>query len=183
MRIVQGRHGGRRLVAPKGERTRPTADRVREAMFSSLFDVEDLRVLDLYAGSGAVGLEARSRGAAHVTLVENDRAALAAIEKNLAALGAEDVTVLALDVGRALRRFVEAGTVFDLVFADPPYAIATEALSAVVGSAIFSPGARIVFEHRSTEDAVPGNDRVTFQRTRAYGEAALSYYVANDEDD
>ncbi len=181
MRIVQGRHGGRRLVAPRGARTRPTADRVREAMFSSLFDVEDLRVLDLYAGSGAVGLEARSRGAAHVTLVENDRAALAAIEQNLSALGREDVTVWSLDVARALSRAADRGDTFDLVFADPPYAIASTALAAILAAPIFAAGARIVFEHRATDAAVESSSpRIAFERTRAYGEAALSYYRVDD---
>ncbi|MEQ8275476.1 MAG: 16S rRNA (guanine(966)-N(2))-methyltransferase RsmD [Deltaproteobacteria bacterium] len=177
MRIVQGRHGGRRLVAPRGAGTRPTADRVREAMFSSLFDVEGCRVLDLYAGSGAVGLEARSRGAAHVTLVEKDRAALRAIEQNLETLGDDDVVVLAMDVGRALKQV----DTFDLVFADPPYAIATEALTAILAAPIFAPGARVVFEHRATDEAVPSpSERITFERTKRYGEAALSYYVVAD---
>jgi 16S rRNA (guanine966-N2)-methyltransferase len=117
MRVVAGEYGGRRLAAPPARGTRPTADRVREALFSMLGDVSGLRVLDLFAGSGALGIEALSRGAASVTFVESDARAAAVIRQNLDALGAE---------GEVKRRdamvFLAAqrGT-FDLVLADPPY--------------------------------------------------------------
>lgn len=117
MRVVAGEFKGRRLAAPRGTRTRPTADRVREALFSMLGDVGGARVLDLYAGSGALGIEALSRGAAAAVFVERDPRALAAIERNLAPLGA-DAEIVRQDVRRWL-----AGAVgpFDLVFCDPPY--------------------------------------------------------------
>src|ERR671934_2307496 len=89
MRVVAGRFGGRRLRAPRGRDTRPTSDRVREALFSILGPMEDARVLDLFAGSGALGIEALSRGAAHATFVERDRAAADVIRRNLATVGAE----------------------------------------------------------------------------------------------
>jgi 16S rRNA (guanine966-N2)-methyltransferase len=117
LRVVAGSFKGRRLSAPRGTRTRPTADRVREALFSMLGDVRDARVLDLYAGSGALGIEALSRGAASAVFVERDAGAVAAIERNLAAVGVQ-ATVLRRDVVRFLG--AEDGA-FDLVFCDPPY--------------------------------------------------------------
>jgi 16S rRNA (guanine966-N2)-methyltransferase len=117
VRVVAGEFRGRRLAAPRGARTRPTADRVREALFSMLGDVSGARVLDLYAGSGALGIEALSRGAESAVFVERDPRAVLAIERNLESLGVEQ-EVLREDVVRFLRR--GAGT-FDLVFCDPPY--------------------------------------------------------------
>jgi len=117
VRIIAGRWRGRPLIAPQGQATRPTADRVREALFSMLGDVEDARVLDLYAGSGALGIEAISRGARSVVFVERDPRAVAAIERNLAAVGVE-APVARQDVLRFLGR---ADGAFDLVFCDPPY--------------------------------------------------------------
>ena len=120
MRIVAGRHKGRRLRAPAGAGTRPTADKVREALFSILGPVEGLRVLDLYAGSGALGLEALSRGAGPATFVESARPALAAIRANLDAVG-EEAEVVASDVLKWLRAAAGGEAAFDLVFCDPPY--------------------------------------------------------------
>ena len=117
MRVVAGEFKGRRLAAPRGAGTRPTADRVREALFSMLGDVTGDRVLDLYAGSGALGIEALSRGAASAVFVERDPQAVAAIERNLAAVGVEAV-VVRQDVLRYLAR---ADGPFELVFCDPPY--------------------------------------------------------------
>jgi 16S rRNA (guanine966-N2)-methyltransferase len=117
LRIVAGEFKGRRLRAPRGTRTRPTADRVREALFSMLGDVGGTRVLDLYAGSGALGIEALSRGAESAVFVERDPQAVAAIERNLTAIGVE-ATVSRQDV---LRYLGGAEGPFDLVFCDPPY--------------------------------------------------------------
>jgi 16S rRNA (guanine966-N2)-methyltransferase len=120
MRIVAGRHKGRRLGTPAGAGTRPTADRVREALFSILGPMEGLRVLDLYAGSGALGIEALSRGAESATFVESARPALAAIRANLDATG-EQAEVVVSDAIRWLRAAGEGERAFDLVFCDPPY--------------------------------------------------------------
>lgn len=120
VRIVAGRHKGRRLRAPAGAHTRPTADRVREALFSILGPPTGLRVLDLYAGSGALGVEALSRGAASATFVESARPAVAAIRANLAAIGEEDAEIVASDV-LAWLRFAAGERAFDLVLCDPPY--------------------------------------------------------------
>jgi 16S rRNA (guanine966-N2)-methyltransferase len=118
---VAGEFKGRRLAAPRGAGTRPTADRVREALFSMLGDVGDARVLDLYAGSGALGIEALSRGAAFAVFVERDPRAIAAIERNLSRLEV-DAVVQRADVLRWLAR---AEGPFDLVFCDPPYDVAS----------------------------------------------------------
>ena len=117
MRVVAGEFRGRRLTAPRGVRTRPTADRVREALFSMLGDVTGARVLDLYAGSGALGIEALSRGAESAVFVERDPRAVAAIERNLESLGLQQ-QVLRQDAVRFLTR---TEGMFDLVFCDPPY--------------------------------------------------------------
>jgi len=120
MRIIAGKWRGRKIVAPKGDTTRPTADRTRERLFSMLTsrlgDFEDLQILDLFAGSGALGLEALSRGAAHCTFVEQDKEALGALEKNIETLGADaDIRVgSVLHLGQARQPY-------DLVLMDPPY--------------------------------------------------------------
>ena len=119
MRVVSGVYGGRRLKAPPGTDTRPTADRVREALFSILGPVSGLSVLDLYAGSGALGIEALSRGAAKVVFVESARRAADVIEENLTALGAQGGEVVPHDVLAWLRAADDPA--FDLVFCDPPY--------------------------------------------------------------
>src|SRR4051794_885187 len=122
MRVVAGSAGGRRLRAPKGTTTRPTSDRVRESIFNSLDSmgaVQDARVADLFAGSGALGIEALSRGAASVTFVDDDRGAIAAIKDNLTATGMAGpaATVVQADVSR----WVASGDPVDLALADPPY--------------------------------------------------------------
>lgn len=119
MRVVAGELRGRKLVAPDGDTTRPTADRVREALFSILGDVSGARVLDLYAGSGALGVEALSRGAAAATFVDSSQAAVAAIRRNLSALGIE-AAVQRRDAFAFLAA-AAGGDPYDLVFADPPY--------------------------------------------------------------
>jgi 16S rRNA (guanine966-N2)-methyltransferase len=117
VRVVAGEFRGRRLAAPRGARTRPTADRVREALFSMLGDVSGARVLDLYAGSGALGIEALSRGAGSAVFVEQNARAAAVIERNLASLGLEQKVVR----DDAMRFLARAEGTFDLVFCDPPY--------------------------------------------------------------
>jgi 16S rRNA (guanine966-N2)-methyltransferase len=156
MRVVAGRHRGRTLHAPRGRDTRPTSDRVREALFSVLGDVEDAAVLDLYAGSGALGIEAISRGAASATFVDNHDKAVAAIRRNLSDLGI-DAEVHRRDALAFLRT---AEGPFDLVFADPPYSSAPrlgERLAQLL-PAVLAGNARIVTEsdkHAPLEIALP----------------------------
>jgi 16S rRNA (guanine966-N2)-methyltransferase len=125
VRVVAGAFKGRRLQAPKGTDTRPTSDRVREALFSILGDVSGARVLDLYAGSGALGIEALSRGAGEVVFVESARRAADAIRANLRAVGDPDAMIWVGDALAYLRR-ADPEAPFDLVFADPPYSSATQ---------------------------------------------------------
>jgi len=126
VRVVAGEARGRRLVAPAGHDTRPTLDRVREAVFNSLASLDAVggaRVLDLYAGSGALGIEALSRGAAHATFVDSDRAARQAVEQNLASTGLADrADIVSAEAAPHLRRLATSGVApFDLVLLDPPY--------------------------------------------------------------
>jgi 16S rRNA (guanine966-N2)-methyltransferase len=135
-RVIAGAAGGRRLRVPPGNGTRPTSDRAREGLFSSLLSelgrFDGLRVLDLYAGSGAVGLEALSRGAASVLLVESDPRAASVVKANIAALALPGASVVTDRVERVLGRAPD-GPRYDLVFADPPYAVTAEAVSEVLG--------------------------------------------------
>jgi 16S rRNA (guanine966-N2)-methyltransferase len=175
MRIVAGEWRGRKLVAPAGQLTRPTADRTRETLFSMLAsrigDFEGLRVADLYAGSGALGLEALSRGAAHATFVETDRAALKAIEANVAALKASDRTAI-----RAMSAVtLPAGGPFDLIFADPPYAPASGSVvaSATANAGWLAPGGWMAVETQRG-DGIATPDGWAIESERDVGRARLT---------
>lgn len=172
VRIVGGTAGGRRLVTPPGRETRPTADRVREALFSALGDLTGLRVLDGYAGSGAVGLEALSRGAAHALLVERDRAALTALRANVAALGLP-AQVHAGDVRRLVARPPDRP--YDLVFLDPPYGEPVDAvLTALAAHGWLAAAADVVVERR-TRGADPLWPAGLVAHARRYGDTTLWY--------
>ena len=148
MRVIAGQYGGRRLQAPPGEATRPTSDRVREALFSVLGPrVQDARVLDLFAGSGALGIEALSRGAAEATFVDSAPAAIRAVRANLTAIGAE-AEVRRADVRRFLGSASAAGREYDLVFLDPPYRLAGRLGGELAAAlpAVLAPGATVVAE-------------------------------------
>jgi 16S rRNA (guanine966-N2)-methyltransferase len=183
MRITGGTLRSRALKAPKGQATRPTTDRVREALFGILASagvIEGARVLDLYAGTGALALEALSRGAATAVLVESAREALTALRANVAALGLEDRSrVVAGDVAKAIRRLPDTGP-FDLVFADPPWAMvdeghATAVLSTLARSAGIATDGRVVLEH-SARTAPFDVDGLVRLETRKYGDTALTFY-------
>ncbi len=145
MRIVAGRWGGRRLVAPPGRATRPTSDRVREALFSILGPLDGERVLDLFAGSGALGLEALSRGAGSAVFVDRAPAAVRAVTANLAALGAEAEVVRA-DARAFLGNARRAAHAYDLAFLDPPYRAATGLGRELPLEPVLAPRARVVVE-------------------------------------
>ena len=183
MRITGGLHRSRSLRAPRGVETRPTSDRVREAVFGILTSagaVEDARVLDLYAGTGALGLEAVSRGAAHATLVERRRDAVLAIRANVEALAlGKQVRVIPKAVERSLPLL--QGGAFQLVFCDPPYADVPDgalarALAPLIRSTVIEPEARIVVEH-ATADASPALPGLRLEDTRHYGDTSVSFYV------
>ena len=169
MRVIAGELGGRRLQAPRGAATRPTAGRVREALFSMLGPLDGARVLDLFAGSGALGIEALSRGAGSATFVERAAPALAALRANVDALGLQQrARVLERDALAALR----GGGKYDLVFLDPPYAMAAElraALSRELPAAL-SPGARAVSE---SDRRTPLELELPLVRERRYGDTMI----------
>ena len=171
MRVIAGAFKGRRLAVPAGVRTRPTADRVREALFSMLGDVTGARVLDLYAGSGALSIEALSRGAAAATLVDWDRRALAAIRRNLEGLDTH-ARVRRQDAVRYLR---SARGPFDLVFVDPPYDLAArlaEPLSELLPP-VLSPDARIVTE---SDKRTPLELPLPLLTHRTYGDTRVAIH-------
>jgi 16S rRNA (guanine966-N2)-methyltransferase len=194
MRITGGAFRSRALVAPRGQETRPTSDRVREALFSMLVSdgvFGEPRVLDLYAGSGALGLEALSRGAVSVVMVESARAAIAAIRENIAALGVEDqVTLLTRPCERALETIganvspiganvspIPEGP-FDLVLIDPPYAdVRTKVFGGVMlqASRLLGSGGILVLEHDSRDEpAAP--EGLEVDRRRRHGDTSLSLF-------
>jgi 16S rRNA (guanine966-N2)-methyltransferase len=172
MRVVAGEFKGRRLVAPRGARTRPTADRVREALFSMLGDVSGARVLDLYAGSGALGIEALSRGAESVVFVERDPRAAGVIERNLASLGLDEA-VLRQDAVRFLAR---AEGTFDLVFCDPPYDSASRLAGPLAEHlpALTPEGARIVTE---SDKRMPLELPFALLTERTYGDTRIAIHA------
>lgn len=182
-RIIGGVAGGRRLQTPKGEQTRPTSDRVREALFSALEawagSLHGLRFLDLYAGSGAIGLEAWSRGAAHVTLVESDRRTADLISRNARAIGCDVADVVSTSVGHRLA--AAPAHAYDIVYLDPPYplddATVADDLALLAGDGWLAPDALVVVERsaRSPEPAWPrGLERLPGKRgERRYGETTL----------
>ncbi len=176
MRVIAGEAKGRRLAAIRAPGIRPTADRVREALFSALGPaVAGARVLDLYAGSGALGIEALSRGAALAVFVEQARGAVDVILANLALTGLED---RARVVGSTVERFLDAGRggPFDLVLIDPPYAEGppTHQLRSLAAGPLLAPGASVVVEGRGP-DAGPPVDGLELVSVRRYGESSLAF--------
>ena len=176
MRVVAGEYRGRRLQAPRGLDVRPTSDRVREALFSILGDISGLRVLDLFAGSGALAIEALSRGAASAVLVENDRPALDAIRANLEPLADVEAEVVRAD---ALRWLDGRRGPFDLVFVDPPYSSARKLAGPLTQklSAALSPEALIVSESDKRD---PMTLAFPLADERIYGHTRIAIHRASD---
>ena len=181
MRVVAGTLGGRPLRAPKGTETRPTSDRVREALFSILASVDGLRVLDLFAGSGALGIEALSRGAASVTFVDSAAAAVAAVRANLQQLGLDHLgqraEVIRMPALRALACTPVAARQYELVFLDPPYRMASS-LGPELSSAlppVLAPGARVVAE---SDRRAPLVLDLPLLRERQYGDTLIRLHAA-----
>ena len=177
-RIVAGQAGGRRLVVPRGDATRPTTDRVREALFSALAHdpgLEGAAVLDLCAGSGALGLEALSRGAEHVLLVESDKRAVAVLRRNITAVGLPGAHVRQAPVAAVLG--TPADRPYDVLLADPPYAMADEEvtgwLAAALANGWLAPDATVVVERPARGGPFPWPEAMEATRERRYGETAL----------
>jgi 16S rRNA (guanine966-N2)-methyltransferase len=179
VRIVAGSLGGRRLAVPKGEGTRPTSDRVREALFAMLGPLGGEAVLDVFAGSGALAFEALSRGAATAVLVERDRRAADVIEANAAALGLgeEVLTLRRMPAAAALRTARERGEAYDLVFLDPPYRQAAElgAELAVALAPLLASGARVVTE---SDHRLPLDLPLVISHERRYGDTLIRIHTA-----
>ena len=177
-RIIAGDFRGRRLKAPRGLQTRPTIERVREAVFNILGRrVRRARVLDLFAGTGAMGLEALSRGAARVTFAERDRDARNALVANIGALGVgESAEVLGGDAAEALRALAARGEVFDLILMDPPYGGNLVASALRAAAAVAAPGALAVAEHHFKDEAPEDVSGFHLRDRRRYGDTAVSFY-------
>jgi 16S rRNA (guanine966-N2)-methyltransferase len=191
-RVIAGTAGGRRLSVPAGRDTRPTSDRAREGLFATVQAIRGplagASVLDLYAGSGAVGLEALSRGAARALLAESDPRAVGVIRANITALGLAGASVAADRVERMLARGPAAQQAagdgrFDVAFADPPYAMTGEAVTAMLASLAQAgwlvPGALVVVERSTRSGPVHWPEGYAEDRARRYGEATLWYGLAS----
>jgi 16S rRNA (guanine966-N2)-methyltransferase len=180
VRIVAGSRKGHRISAPKGVETRPTADRVREAAFSLIGPVEDMAVLDLFAGSGAMGIEALSRGAARAVFVESDRAAATAIERNLGRLRLTGAAIVRADALTALAAEAASDRRYDLVLVDPPYEMFSSVQPGLARylPALLEPGALVVVETAAAEEPeLPLRKRTS----RRYGAARLTVFESDTE--
>jgi 16S rRNA (guanine(966)-N(2))-methyltransferase RsmD len=196
MRVIAGTYRSRPLVAPRGDSTRPTSDRLRETLFNILSPrMEGCRFADLYAGTGAVGIEALSRGAAHVWFTEKAEPALAAIRANLRALKiGGGFTIEDRGTGALLERLAKLaqkaasdsivpGIQLDVVYLDPPweaepeYANTLHLLGSARGAALLAPGALVVAEHNSKSPLPERFGNLVQTRTRKQGDAALSFYA------
>src|SRR5882672_2658481 len=181
MRLTGGLNGGRRLIAPRGRQTRPTASKVREAIFNILGPPPEGNVLDLYAGTGALGIEALSRGAAQAVFVEREHAPLQALRRNIKELGLEGrATVVAADVRTGLRRLSATGArfaPFSWVFMDPPYVKETEGvLAELSGTALLTPCAVVVLEHDRRNRPPESVGTLFLTDRRQYGDTELSFF-------
>jgi 16S rRNA (guanine966-N2)-methyltransferase len=189
-RVIAGEAGGRRLAVPGGRETRPTSDRAREGLFATIASIAGplagARVLDLYAGSGAVGLEALSRGAGHVLLVESGARAGRVIAANIEALGLPGAQVIVDRVERVLARGPQGGR-YDIAFADPPYARPGEEVSAMLAAladrAWLAPGALVIVERATRSGPVRWPAGYAADRARRYGEATFWYGLAAETPD
>ena len=189
MRIIAGSARGRRLAAPKGTATRPTSDRAREGLFATVTAIRGplpgARVLDLFAGSGAIGLEALSRGAVRVLFVESDGRAARVIRANLAAVALPGSELISCQVQRFLERGPGAEAAFDLVVADPPYAApaaeVTGMLTALASRGWLAPEALVAVERATRAGPLPWPAGYRGDRSRRYGEATFWYGLAAAE--
>jgi 16S rRNA (guanine966-N2)-methyltransferase len=183
VRVIAGKYGGRRLRAPRGRLTRPTAERVREALFSMLADpasggLEGIAVLDLFAGTGALAIEALSRGAAKAVLVERDPRALTTLRGNLAELelGPEVAQVRRADALAAVRDARERAETYDLVFVDPPYR-QTGTLGRELAQTLpplLAPRARVVVEGDRRSESPPRSSLLDVEARRHYGDTVIT---------
>jgi len=174
VRIIAGSLGGRQIVVPDGNRTHPMSERVRNALFNSIAqELPDARVLDVFAGTGALGIEAVSRGAAHVTFIERDRAAQRAIAESIEQLGIQDKAKLVRAPARSWATTYD-GPLFDIIFADPPYHD-TQFSTALHIMGLLKPGALMVLSHPGRSES-PTKSGVVVVDNRGYGDATLTFF-------
>jgi 16S rRNA (guanine966-N2)-methyltransferase len=186
-RVIAGAAGGRRLTVPNGRDTRPTSDRAREGLFGTIISLAGplagKRVIDLYAGSGAVGLEALSRGAGHVLLVESGRPAAAVIRANIEAIGLPGAVLAADRVERVIATAPDRR--YDVVFADPPYAVPDAEIRTLLVSLAeqgwLAPDALLVVERATRSGQLNWPAGYRPERSRRYGEATFWYGLAPEE--
>lgn len=181
MRIIGGEYRSRLIQIPKGGRTRPTKDRVREAVFNILVrKVGGSLVLDLYAGSGAMGIEAISRGARRAVFVEDDPRSVKAISDNIKTLGipADKAVIVKKDATKAIRAMAEDGLIFDIIFLDPPYykKLAKECLINIIQYGIVNSQSLIVVEHHRTDDVTVSDSGFIEKVKRRYGDTHISIF-------
>ena len=182
MRVIAGALRGRRIAAPRGRETRPTSDRVREALFNLLGPLPAAAaVLDLFAGSGALGIEALSRGASSVTFVERERGALRALRANLDALGVRGRARVV--PGNAARPASLTPGPWDLILADPPYAGNDAATIVEAAPRLLAPGGVLVLEHAAGVEAPEPPESLAVWKARRYGSTRLTLYSRTVEDD
>lgn len=188
MRVIAGKLGGRTFDAPQGRDTRPTTDRVREAMFSSVTSLvggfEGLRVCDAFAGSGAFGIESLSRGADYAVFVERDKKTAQLIIRNLAKLNSSSKgRVISVDTLK-IPQVLAAHGPFDLLFLDPPYKISFCEISACIdemcAAGVLKPGAIIVYEHAINEKCIEWNKNISLIKEKKYGTTMMSYLIVKE---
>jgi 16S rRNA (guanine966-N2)-methyltransferase len=175
VRVIAGSRKGHKLVAPRGHDTRPTSDRVRENVFNLVGPLDDARVLDLFAGSGALGIEALSRGAASAVFVERDQEAVRTIERNLDRLRLTGARVVHGDVLRTIAQEATAGAKYDLVLVDPPYGMLTEIqarLSLHLPPLLAADGLLVVETDARTDPELP----LPIRTTRRYGQTRVTLF-------
>lgn len=177
MRVISGKARGRRLCSPPSDRVRPALDKVKEAVFNILFDVTNARVLDLFAGTGSMGLEAVSRGAKNAVFVEKWPPAAEVISKNIKICGFEaECRIIIKEVDRAIKMLSKEGLCFDLIFVDPPYdkQLVNETLDLLSNSSIIHKDSVIMVEH-SPRESIPDHPRLTLTDSRKYGQTHISF--------
>ena len=176
MRIISGKYKGRLIKMPKG--IRPTQNKVRKALFDILGDIKGLSFLELFAGSGAVGIEALSKGAKEVVFVEEDRRCVEQIKENLKLIGLLSYPVMALDIAKALKNLAEKKKNFDIVFLDPPYyeGLAKKTLQTLGACDIVAPNGFVIVQHFKKDDLPEASGDLVLFKQAKYGDTVLSFY-------
>jgi len=176
MRIISGEYKGRNISMPSG--IRPTQNKVRKAIFDTLGDIQGLTFLELFAGSGAVGFEAISRGVTDLVLVEYDRQCLEAIRKNISSLKPKACVLLPLEAEKAIKNFYETRKEFDIIFLDPPYYrdLAKKTLQILGAYDILAPNGLIVLQHFKKDNLPEASGDLVLCKQKGYGDTFLSFY-------